>query len=562
MKHFLTIGIRKALSDLGIQTDKDIVIDKPKEEKFGDASCNIAMMLAKAEKKNPRQLAQDIVSKLPFTADEIEKTEIAGAGFINFYFAKPFIQKVVVDVLSQKERYGTTNIGQNKRALVEYVSANPTGPLTVGRGRGGVLGDTLANLLAAQGYSVTREYYFNNAGRQMRILADSVRLRYLECCGETTDYPKDYYQGGYINEIAEKIFAEKQTTLKSTTDLTFFKEYAEAEIFSSIKATLTRLDIRHDSFFNENTLYEAQPNGKSKNDAVIEALDKKGYIEKKEGAVWFKTSLLGKMRVDKEDGNEVPIDTVLVKSSGEPSYRLPDTAYHITKYERGFDVMVNVFGADHIDEYPDVLRALTVLGYDETRVKVAINQFVTTTLNGEVVKMSTRKGNADTLDALIDEVGADATRFFYIMRSKDTHLNFDLDLAKKQSSDNPVFYLQYAHARICGVIRKAEEAGTLRAADIPSDFARELSAKEELGLAKELLRFSDSIGYAVESLEPQRLINYLNGVAESFHKFYQECRIVGEPEPVMKSRLLLALATKHVLANGFRILGINAPEWM
>ena len=560
MKDLLISEIKKALVEVGVSPMREIVIEKPNDEKFGDASSNVAMTLAKELKKNPRQIAQELVSKFKFNPEHIERVDVAGAGFINFYFSKSLLQQSVAEILKQGELFGKSSIGAGKKAIVEYVSANPTGPLTVGRGRGAVLGDCIANLLEAQGYSVTREYYFNNAGRQMRVLADSVRLRYLERCGETITFPDDYYQGTYIKDIAEKIFAEKGDTLKNETDLTFFKEFAEAEIFAGIKRTLLRLGIQHDSFFNEHSLYEKLESGKSRNEQVIEMLEQKGYIERKDGAVWFKTSLLGKKKV--EDGKEIPVDTVLIKSTGEPSYRLPDIAYHTTKYARGFDLIVNVFGADHIDEYPDVIRALDVLGYDTSRIKVAINQFVTTTINGEQVKMSTRKGNADTLDALIDEVGADATRFFFVMRAKETHLNFDLELAKKQSSDNPVFYLQYAHARICGIIRVAEEKASLNAEAIPTDFVKALNAKEELDLAKELMRFPDAVSFAANALEPQKLITYLNGVAELFHKFYQECRIVGEAEDVMKSRMLLALATRQVLRNGFKMLGISAPERM
>jgi arginyl-tRNA synthetase len=560
MKDLLISEIKKALVEVGVSPMREIVIEKPNDEKFGDASSNVAMTLAKELKKNPRQIAQELVSKFKFNPEHIERVDVAGAGFINFYFSKSLLQQSVAEILKQGEHFGKSSVGAGKKAIVEYVSANPTGPLTVGRGRGAVLGDCIANLLEAQGYSVTREYYFNNAGRQMRVLADSVRLRYLERCGETITFPDDYYQGTYIKDIAEKIFAEKGDTLKNETDLTVFKEVAEAEIFAGIKRTLLRLGIQHDSFFNEHSLYEKLESGKSRNEQVIEMLEQKGYIERKDGAVWFKTSLLGKKKV--EDGKEIPVDTVLIKSTGEPSYRLPDIAYHTTKYARGFDLIVNVFGADHIDEYPDVIRALDVLGYDTSRIKVAINQFVTTTINGEQVKMSTRKGNADTLDALIDEVGADATRFFFVMRAKETHLNFDLELAKKQSSDNPVFYLQYAHARICGIIRVAEEKASLNAEAIPTDFVKALNAKEELDLAKELMRFPDAVSFAANALEPQKLITYLNGVAELFHKFYQECRIVGEAEDVMKSRMLLALATRQVLRNGFKMLGISAPERM
>lgn len=560
MKNLLIAEIKKALAEVGVEPSREIVIEKPNDEKFGDASSNVAMTLAKELKKNPRQIAQELVAKFKFNPEQIERVDIAGAGFINFYFSKSLLQKSVAEILTQGDEFGKSGVGVGKKAIVEYVSANPTGPLTVGRGRGGVLGDCIANLFEMQGYSVTREYYFNNAGRQMRVLADSVRLRYLERCGKPVTFPDDYYQGIYIKDIAEKIFAEKGDSLKDETDLTFLKEFAEAEIFDGIKKTLLRLGIKHDSFFNEHSLYEKMESGKSRNEQVIEMLEQKGFIERKDGAVWFKTSLLGKKKV--EDGKEIPVDTVLIKSNGEPSYRLPDIAYHTTKYARGFDVIVNVFGADHIDEYPDVIRALDVLGYDTSRIKVAINQFVTTTVNGEQVKMSTRKGNADTLDALIDEVGADATRFFFVMRAKETHLNFDLELAKKQSNDNPVFYLQYAHARICGIIRVAEEKATLNAEAISTDFVKFLNAKEELDLAKELMRFPDAVSFAAQLLEPQKMIMYLNGVAELFHKFYQECRIVGEAESVMKSRVLLALATRQVLRNGFKTLGISAPERM
>jgi arginyl-tRNA synthetase len=562
MKALLISGIQSALNELGVNTSREILIEKPADERFGDASTNIAMVLARELKKNPRQIAADIVSRLPFRSDIVERTEVAGAGFINFYLAKPFVIKSVQEILLQGERYGNSQVGAGKKAIVEYVSANPTGPLTVGRGRGGVLGDTIANLLEAQGYEVTREYYFNNAGRQMRILADSVRLRYLELCGETVDFPSDYYQGEYIKDIARKIYNQYGTSKKDCTSLYFFKDFAESEIFESIKRTLHRLGIRHNSFFNELELYRRECDAPSPNDRVVEELRKRGFIEHKDGAVWFKTSLLGKTAVNKDTKEEVPVDTVLIKSNGEPSYRLPDIAYHITKFERGFDLIVNVFGADHIDEYPDVLRALKVLGYDTSRIRVAINQFVTTVVNGEVVKMSTRKGNADLLDDLIDEVGADATRFFFMMRSKDTHLNFDLVLAKKQSSDNPVFYLQYAHARICGILRVAAETSGFEPKASEYDMLMHLSLKEELDLAKLLIRFPEAIELAVEHLEPQKLITYLNDVAAAFHKFYVECRIVGEAEPVMKSRLYLALATRQVLKNGFRILGISAPERM
>ncbi len=551
MRDRLITALLEALQKLDVEINReDIIIEKPAEEKFGDASTNVAMALARQLKKNPRQIAQDIISNIEL-GEAIENIEIAGAGFINFYFSKNAISTAVQGILKKGETYGTSEVGKGKTAIVEFVSANPTGPLTVGRGRGGVLGDCIANMLEAQGYDVTREYYFNNAGRQMRLLADSVRLRYQELCGKQISFPDDYYQGGYIRDIAQKIYAEKNTELAETEDLAFFKNFAESEIFASIKHTLNRLGIIHDSFFNELSLYEIQKNGLSRNDDVIKKLREKDYIKQKDGATWFLTTKFGLEK-----------DKVLIKSTGEPSYRLPDIAYHITKYERGFSKMVNVFGADHIDEYPDVIRALDVLGYSTCKLHVVINQFVTTTVNGEVVKMSTRKGNADLLDDLIEEVGPDATRFFFIMRNKESHLNFDVDLAKKESTDNPVFYLQYAHARICSLLRVASEESPFEPTETEYSMLDHIQAKEELDLAKILLEYPTALELSTKALEPQKVIGYLNKVAEAFHKFYHECRIVGQAEEIRKSRLYLCLATRQVLQNGFRILGIDAPEKM
>ncbi len=551
MRETLITAIQTALQSLDVNIDRqDIIIEKPADEKFGDASTNVAMTLARQLKKNPRQIAQDIISNLDL-GSSVKKIDMAGAGFINFYYTCKAISQSMQSLLNQGQDYGCSDIGKGKTALVEFVSANPTGPLTVGRGRGGVVGDCIANMLKAQGYDVDREYYFNNAGRQMRLLADSVRLRYLELCGKGITFPDDYYQGSYILDIAQKIHDEKQDALAETDELDFFKNFAEAEIFASIKQTLQRLGIAHDSFFNELTLYEVQKSGLSRNDQVISNLREQGYIKEEDGATWFLTTKFGLEK-----------DKVLIKSTGEPSYRLPDIAYHITKFERGYSKMVNVFGADHIDEYPDVIRALDVLGYSTCKLHVVINQFVTTTVNGEVVKMSTRKGNADLLDDLIDEVGPDATRFFFIMRNKESHLNFDVDLAKKESTDNPVFYLQYAHARISSLLRVASEETGFEPSASEYAFLDYLEVKEELDLAKILMEYPNALELSTIALEPQKVIGYLNKVAEAFHKFYHECRIVGEKESTQKSRLYLSLATRQVLQNGFKILGIHAPEKM
>jgi arginyl-tRNA synthetase len=552
MHSFFFPVIQKALLAAGVTTDKPIQIEQPSDKKFGDFSTNIALLAAKECRRNPRELAQDIIKHLQFQPDTVAKIEVAGAGFINFYLAPVFIMRSVEMVLDDGEEYGKSNIGDGQTAIVEYVSANPTGPLTIGRGRGGVLGDCIANLLETQGYNVTREYYFNDAGRQMQILGESVQLRYMECCGVDSEFPATHYQGDYIREIAETIFAEHNATLQEGSDLSFFKKSAETIIFASIRKTLERVGIRHDSFFNEHTLYSADERGIAANQRVIDALKEMNFIAEYDGATWFLTTKLGQEK-----------DKVLIKSSGEPSYRLPDIAYHITKFERGFEMIVNVFGADHIDEYPDVLEALDILGYDIGRIKIAINQFVTTTIDGQTLKMSTRKGNADLLDDLIDDVGADATRLFFIMRGKDSHLNFDVELAKKQSKENPVFYLQYAHARICSLLRMAmQETGFDPASCKEHHLLRLLSSPAELQVGFALLNYPDMVKASLRLLEPQKMVEYLHSLAELFHRFYQECPILKAESDICKARLFLSVATRQVLQNGFRILGVSAPQTM
>ena len=544
-KEYLKAKIENALSKIGIDVNgTQLTLERPKLEQYGDFATNIAMLIAKKLGKNPREIAKDIVANLEIEPEFIEKVEIAGPGFINFKLSPSFYIERIKEILNQGENFGRLKIGEGKRANVEFVSANPTGPLTVGHGRNAVLGDTIANILEWVGYEVIREYYFNNAGRQMRILADSVRLRYLELLGEKIDYPQDYYQGDYIKDIAKMLIDEYGDKLKDGADLKIFKEKAEKVIFDDIKKTLKRLGIEFDVYYNEDWLYE------KKIWEVVDELGKRGYIYEKDGAVWFKATTAG--------GDQ---DKVLVKSTGEPTYRLPDIAYHIEKFKRGFDLIVDIFGADHIAEYPDVLRALEVLGYDVSKVKVLIYQFVTIVRDGEVVKMSTRRANYITLDELIDEVGPDVVRFFFLNRSRDAHLNFDLNLAKKQSEENPVYYLQYAHARIASILRFASEMG-VEIVDIDKVDFKLIKEEEEVKLAKLLSEFPDVVGSAYYSFEPLKLINYLNEVAETFHYFYHKHRVVGSDLDLTRARLALCLATKIVLANGFKILGISAPERM
>ncbi|HKL88816.1 MAG TPA: arginine--tRNA ligase, partial [Salinibacter sp.] len=444
-------------------------------------------------------------------------------------------------------------------AIVEYVSANPTGPLTVGHGRNAVLGDTIANLLDWVGYDVTREYYFNDAGRQMRVLAQSVRARYEALVSDdvatktiTVDdeevevpqsFPEDGYLGEYIVDIAQQVYDDHGSSLLTTESLAPFQEAAEDAIFAEIESTLRRLNIEMDAFADEQSLHD---DGTVQD--VIDGLTEAGLTYEEDGALWLKTT-----EFDKEK------DTVLVKQSGEPTYRTPDIAYHTTKFDRGFDLMIDVFGADHHAAYPDVINALGALGYDKEKVEVVLYQFVTLVRGGEPVKMSTRRANYVTLDDLIDEVGADVTRFFFLMRSPDTHLDFDLELAEEESEKNPVFYLQYAHARICSVIDKAEEVGF--SYDEEADLSL-LTHEDEIALMKELLRFPQALQNAADARAPHFVPNYLRDVATAFSQFYDNCRIIGEEDDLATARMHLALAAQTVLANGLTVLGISTPRNM
>jgi arginyl-tRNA synthetase len=553
MKEYLTEKFTKALASIGAGGPSP-TFERPRLPGHGDLTTNVAMVLAKRLGKNPRQVATELLGVLELDKELVQKIEVAGPGFINIWFTDRFYLKELLGILEKGSSYGRSNAASGKKTLVEFVSANPTGPLTVGHGRNAVYGDTVANLLQWTGHDVTREYYFNNAGRQMRVLGDSVRLRYLELLGEKVDFPEDYYQGDYIKEIARRLVEEHGRGLLQEGAEGIFKQRAESEIFDDIKKTCARLGIHFDVYYNENTLYET---GKIKE--VVDELRQKGLAYDKDGAVWFKAT---------EFGGEK--DKVIVKSTGEPTYRLPDVAYHREKFKRGFQLIVDIFGADHAATYPDVLAGLKALGYNTDCVKVLIHQFVTLIQDGQVVKMSTRRANFVTLDELIDEVGADVVRYFFLMRSIGSHLNFDLTLAKKQSEENPVYYLQYAHARIASILRFAAESAKEFGYElgrmegfIPSmEMVSFLKEPEELGLIKLLLDFPEMVESCAFTFEPHRLCDYLSEVATAFHSFYHNHRVVTNDERLTRARLALCLAARLVLANGFQILGITAPERM
>ena len=540
-KHLLKI-FEEATKRLPYLGEVELLFDTPKIEAHGDLSSNAAMILSKKIKKNPREIASEILLNLDIDDNIISKTEIAGPGFINFYFNQSFIAEISKKIIELGDQFGKSKKYAGKRANVEFVSANPTGPLTVGHGRGAVTGDTIAKLLEWIGYEVDREYYFNDAGRQMRVLGDSVRIRYLNLLGSNIEFPEDYYQGEYIVDIAKRIRNEFGDRLINESAEGKFKEFAEVEIFNEIKKSLDRLGIHHKIFFNEKSLYE-----EGKIDNLLNDFSNSGLTYEKDGATWLKLSEL--------TGGE---DKVIVKSTGEPTYRLPDIAYHTIKYNRGYDLLVDLFGSDHNATYPDVLAGIKALGYDLGRVKVLIHQFVTILKDGEVVKMSTRKANYITLDELIDEVGSDVVRYFFNMRSISSHMNFDIDLAKKQSDENPVFYLQYAHARICSIIRTVESENL----KLSIEHLNLLNEEEEQALLKKLHKFEEEVLFSAENYEPQKICAYLEDLAASFHKFYTFRRILGSEKNIAEARLALAVATRIVIKNGLSILGVSAPQRM
>ena len=543
MKNALTEAFREIISTLNYP-ETSIVVQLPKNPEHGDFATNLALQLAGKLDSNPREIANILSDKLKTDyPDLVDSTDIAGPGFINISINKNAIVSQLLSVLTLNKEYGKSNFGKGKTAQVEFVSANPTGPLTVGHGRGAILGDVISSILQWNGYKVDREYYYNNAGRQMHRLGESVKSRYLELLGENTEFPEEGYEGEYIIEIAQSLLDKNGNSLIDTADNKVFKEAAESNIFLNIKKTLARIGLKFDTFFNENSLYDS-----GAIEDVVDTLRQKNLIYEKEGATWFKATEAGRDQ-----------DRVIIKSSGEPTYRLPDIAYHQNKFNRGYDLMVDVLGADHMDAYPDVLAAVEQLGCDSKKINVIIHQFVTLTEDGEPVKMSTRKANYITLDELIDEVGQDVVRYFFIMRGINTHLNFDMALAKDESDENPVFYLQYAHARLCNILKHAEEQGHIF--NEKTDLSP-LNLDSEIQLIKLLLEFPNIIAKAKDNLEPQTIATYLQSLAGLFHKYYAKERVVTDDKNKTSARLILVQALQIVLNNGLSLLGIHALERM
>ena len=543
MKQDLSDAIREVISNLDYP-QISINIQIPKDPNHGDFSTNIAMQLAMQLKKKPIIIAEEIKSQLNANYSNLIKSiKIAGPGFINIFINKNIIVSQLKDVLNEKNNFGKSKLYKGKTAIIEFVSANPTGPLTVGHGRGAILGDVISNILYWNGYKIDKEYYYNNAGKQMKNLGESVKVRYLEILGINKPFPENGYEGNYIIEIAQDLYDKNNNSLMNIDDITIFKQAAEESIFNNIKDTLNKIGLQFDNYFNENTLYE-----KGKIEEVINKLDEKKLIYRKDGATWFKGTSVGRNQ-----------DRVIVKSSGEPTYRLPDIAYHLDKYNRDYDLIVDVLGADHMDAYPDVMAAIEQLNCDIEKMKVVIHQFVTLTENGKPAKMSTRKAKYITLNELVDEVGQDATRYFFIMRGINSHLNFDITLAKDESDNNPVYYLQYAYARLCNILKHAESLEYKIYADTDLSL---LTLETEINLIKSILEFPSVIQNSAKQLEPQVIANYLQNLSSDFHKYYANERVVVDDKSITNARLILIKSLQIVIKNGLNILGINAPERM
>jgi arginyl-tRNA synthetase len=557
LREIITGSLRKLKDNGLISTDPLPVaqIEIPKDPRHGDFATNIAMILASAEKKNPRQLAEHIVGAMTanggVTEDGfIKSLEIAGPGFINITLSDDFWRNVVRRVLAAPDTYGNVDLGGGRRVQIEFVSANPTGPLHVGHARGGVVGDAMANILAAAGYEVQREYYINDAGVQMENLGKSVLARYRELFGQSVVLEENYYHGEYIKDIAREIKdaqGDRLLALPEGEAVAFCKDTACRRVLGQIEKDLSDFGIVYDEWFSETSLYDEGLVNK-----YIEEFRERGLIYEKQNALWFDTTDYGD---DK--------DRVVIKSDNEPTYFASDIAYHWDKFHRrGFDIVINVWGADHHGYVVRMKAAVKAMGIVPDNLILILVQLVNLVRGGKPVSMSKRAGEFVTIRDVLDEVGKDAMRWFMLMRSYDSHLDFDLDLATKQSQENPVYYVQYAHARICSITRQAAEAGLELNPDPDTVDLSPLALPEELSLMKTLARFPDVITDAAREMEPHRIIFYVFDLASDFHSYYNHHRVITEDRPLSIARLCLIGAVGAVIGRALAILGISAPERM
>ncbi len=554
MRDRLKGHIKEALANcyakgmLNSGTFPEFTIEVPAHAEHGDFATNIAMMLARPEKKAPRQIAEILIAALGEGSGLWRQVEVAGPGFINFFLTNRCWYGVLDDIVRSGARYGESRVGAGKKIQVEFVSANPTGPLHIGHGRGAATGDAVASLLKAAGYDVQREYYINDAGNQMNTLGKSLYLRYLELLGKTIDFPQDCYQGDYIREMAaEVIEAQGDSYSKVPEDegIRYFADYGGKKILAGIDEDLQAFGVHFDNWYSEQGLYD-----RGQVDQGVALLKEKGYAFEKEGAIWFRTTDFGD---DK--------DRVMVRSNGATTYFASDVAYHKEKFERGFDQVIDVWGADHHGYIPRMKAIVQALGRNPEDLQVLLVQLVNLLRGGQQVAMSTRSGEFVTLREVVDEVGRDACRYFFLMRRSDSQLDFDLELAKQQSTENPVYYVQYAHARVCSINRNAETQGIKVPALGEVDFDR-LTLDEELALAKLLARYPEVVEGAARHFEPHRITFFLQDLASQFHSYYNRQRILSEDVETSRARLYLVNSVRVVFANALNLLGVSAPEQM
>ncbi|MFZ5596733.1 MAG: arginine--tRNA ligase [Bacillota bacterium] len=546
--------LRKALASAGKKgilpevEAPEFVVEVPREKDHGDFATNMAMLLARPARSAPRKIAEALTGELDLKGTPVERVEVAGPGFINFYLKFDWANSQLPDIISLDENFGRVDIGGGKKVQVEFVSANPTGLLHMGNARGAALGDSLAAILEFAGYDVTREFYINDAGNQVEHFGRSLEARYFQLLGREAEVPEDGYHGediietmkGFIQKYGDGLMDAPEDERRET-----MVNYALAEKIGAIKKTLEEFGVKYDVWFSEKSLHESG--------AVMEAVNRlreRGYLYDHEDAVWFRA---GEFGVEK--------DEVLVRSNGVPTYFAADIAYHMNKFERGFDRIINIWGADHHGHVPRMKGAVEALGYDPDALQVIIMQLVRLYKNGVIVRMSKRTGQFVTLEELVEEVGKDAARYFFVMRSPDSHLEFDMDLAKARTNENPVYYIQYAHARICSIIRQLKEQGGAMPDPEKADLSL-LVEEPEMALIRKLADFPEEVGASARDMAPHRLARYLLETAGLLHSYYNAHRVISGSPELTGARLVLVNATRIVLRNGLRLLGLTAPEKM
>ena len=543
------LGRAVANGELPAEPIPDFIIEKPANSKNGDFSANVALAGAKVFKCAPRKIAESVVSNLDLNGTLFDRCEIAGPGFLNFYLSQRYYSEIVKDVLAKGEDYGKSDFGGGKRVLVEFVSANPTGPMHIGNARGGAIGDCLAAVLEWAGYEVNREFYVNDAGNQIEKFATSLEVRYLQLYKDGIELPEDAYKGADIIEHAKNFaseYGDKYVEADSKERRDALVAYALPKNIDGLEKDLLEYRIKYDKWFRESTLHADGSVNK-----IIEKFKELGVTYEQDGALWFKAS---------EFGNDK--DVVLVRANGIPTYIVPDIAYHYNKLvTRGYDKAVDVLGADHHGYVPRMKAALTALGLDADRLDCVIMQMVRLVRNGETIKLSKRSGKAITLNTLLEEIPIDAARFFFNLREPNSHFDFDLDLAAQKTSQNPVYYVQYAHARICSIMSKLASEG-ISPREVTLDDLNRLTTSEETELIRRIAQFPEEIVDAAKNYDPARITRYTTDLATLFHKFYNACKVIGDDEPLMQARIALCEATRTTLKNALTVLGITAPVSM